>query len=221
MSWRVTGAAAQRSDAYCWNRGEEARKNSAREGCKRLWHGLQHHSPCGTVRVYDQQGYAIDIRGFYLFVCQEPIRREHGLFRLSALVLCDGNLLNADFEFYVSIVGERTKGIGIGTFGDGANRVRPMLIFANSLGLSQLDHMVTLIHSRSDLANEVPQLTRVGCIQRTTPRGDIHVFYCYRLPHDIRAGDTYFTLLDPFPSPTRTERTQARGRFRIDLRLSE
>jgi hypothetical protein len=37
--------------------------------------------PCGTVRVYDQQGYAIDIRGCYLFVCQEPVGSLDGFER--------------------------------------------------------------------------------------------------------------------------------------------
>lgn len=30
--------------------------------------------PCGTVRVYDSSGASLDIRGFYLFVCQETVR---------------------------------------------------------------------------------------------------------------------------------------------------
>jgi hypothetical protein len=55
--------------------------------------------PCGTVRVYDSSGAALDIRGFYLFVCQETIRGQSGKYQLSASVLCDGNLLNEDFNY--------------------------------------------------------------------------------------------------------------------------
>jgi hypothetical protein len=99
--------------------------------------------PCGTVRVYDSSGAALDIRGFDLFVCQEAVLNQSGKYQLSALVLCDGNLLNEDFDYYLSIVGERVKEIGLGTYGNGANRTRPMLIFSNRLSTPQLDHNVT------------------------------------------------------------------------------
>jgi hypothetical protein len=56
--------------------------------------------PCGTVRVYDSRGSALDIRGFYLFACQETVPRQLGKYQLSSLVLCDGNLLNEDFNYY-------------------------------------------------------------------------------------------------------------------------
>jgi len=177
--------------------------------------------PCGTVRVYDRDGAALDIRGFYLFVCQEAVRGQPNHYRLSALALCDGNLLNADFAYYLSIVGERIKEIGLGTYGNGANRNRPMLIFANPLSASELDHKVTLVHSRDDLEKEFSQLQRVGLIRRTVPQGGAHVFHCYRLSHDISPSHTYFELQDPFPSPARTVRTQPRGQFRIDLRPAD
>jgi hypothetical protein len=103
--------------------------------------GLDYNStpPCGTIRVYDAGGKPVDIRGFYLFVCLENGSAE-GHYRLSALALCDGDVLNADFKYYIDITGERSKDIGVGTFGDGANRNRPMVIFANPLGANCLEH---------------------------------------------------------------------------------
>ena len=173
--------------------------------------------PCGTVRVYDSSGAALDIRGFYLFVCQETVRDQSGKYQLSALVLCDGNLLNEDFNYYLSIVGERVKEIGLGTYGNGANRTRPMLIFSNPLSTPQLDHSVTLIHSRDDLERDVSQLRQVGIIKRTMQQGGTNAFYCYRLADDVPKDHRQFELLDPFPLPARTEKTQPRGRFRLNF----
>jgi hypothetical protein len=173
--------------------------------------------PCGTVRVYDSSGTALDIRGFYLFVCQENVRNQLGKYLLSALVLCDGNILNEDFNYYLSIVGERVKEIGLGTYGNGANRSRPMLIFSNPLGTPELDLSVTLIHPRDDLEREISQLRQVGIINRTIKQGGTRVFYCYRLTDDVHKDHKQFELLDPFPLPARTERTQPRGRFRLNF----
>jgi hypothetical protein len=177
--------------------------------------------PCGTVRVYDSSGGALDIRGFYLFVCQEAVRSQSGRYQLSALVLCDGNLLNEDFNYYLSIVGERVKEIGLGTYGNGANRSRPMLIFSNPLSTPQLDHNVTLIHSRDDLEREIPQLRQVGIIKRTIQRGGTNAFYCYRLIDDVSKDHRQFELLNPFPLPVRTVKTQPRGRFRLNLQPAD
>jgi len=176
--------------------------------------------PCGTVRVYDSSGAPLDIRGFYLFVCQETVRGQAGKYQLSASVLCDGNLLNEDFSYYLSIVGERVKEIGLGTFGNGANRARPMLIFSNPLSATPLDHGVTLIHSRDDLERGVGQLRKVGIINRTLKQGGTKAFYCYRLADDVSEGHTQFELLDPFPLPARTEKTQPRGRFRLNFQCA-
>jgi hypothetical protein len=177
--------------------------------------------PCGTVRIYDSSGAALDIRGFYLFVCQEAVRGQTGKYQLTALVLCDGNLLNEDFNYYLSIVGERVKEIGLGTYGNGANRTRPMLIFSNPLSTPQLDHNVTLIHHRDDLEREISQLRQVGIIKRTIKQGGTKVFYCYRLTDDLPKDHKQFELLDPFPLPARTERTQPRGRFRLNLQPAD
>jgi hypothetical protein len=182
--------------------------------------GLDYNTtpPCGTVRVYDATGAPLDIRGFYFFVCQEAIRGERNRYRLSALVLCDGNLLNVDFQYYLSVVGERTKRVGLGTYANGADRQRPMLIFANPLGIAELDHTVTLIHPDDDLQKRHSSLRQVGTMRRTIPAGDSRAFFCYRVAGDVRKGEKQFDLLNPFPSPSRTQKTQARGRFRLGIR---
>jgi len=190
--------------------------------------------PCGLVRVYDRRGGPLDIRGFYLFVCQEPVPEVPGSYCLTALALCDGNLLNEDFELYRSIIGERTKQIGLGTYRDGANRVRPMMIFGNPLGITRLDREVTLVLSDADPLLHVPRLRRVGTIRRTIPRlpsehdpdvdapavvqeESVRAFGCYRVADDVPAEFVDFDLRDPFPTPARDERTQPRGRFHLDV----
>jgi len=103
--------------------------------------GLDYNTtpPCGTIRVYAANDNPLDIRGFYLFVCQEQEPGAENTYQLSALALCDGNMLNEDFDLYLSAVGQREKEIGLGTYGNGANRHRPMFIFADPLGTPELD----------------------------------------------------------------------------------
>ena len=206
--------------------------------------GLDYNTtpPCGTVRIYDSGGGNLDIKGCYLFVCQEPVPGAPRTYRLTALVLCDGDLLNEDFGYYISIVGRRSKEIGLGTYGDGANRVRPMLIFSNPLGAPFLDRRSTLIHSRSDLASRYPGLHSVGVIDRSVsaetgsgspafdaliergPSGEdrsgTRTFHCYRDRRDVAADTEPFHERDPFPTPRRSRETALRGRFVIDIRPS-
>ena len=177
--------------------------------------------PCGTVRVYDSDSMPIDVRCYYLFVCQEAHESERH-FVLSALTLCDGDVLNDDFELYLSIVGQRTKEIGLGTYGDGVNRVRPMLIFSNPLGCNLFDRSTMLIHERSDLANEFGTLRMAGVITRAPKNDNMQdrTFYCYR---DSRDGldAVPFEVSDPFPTPVRSTETQGRGRFRLPWPMTQ
>ena len=206
--------------------------------------GLDYNTtpPCGTVRVYDGDGGDLDIKGGYLFVCQEPVSERPPTYRLTALALCDGDLLNEDFGYYLSIVGRRSKETGLGTYGDGANRVRPMLIFPNPLGAAFLDHRATLIHSRSDLDAEHRGLCRVGTIERSVrgegrgggrsarqsaARGpadedslETRTFHCYRDRRDVPDDSEPFRERDPFPTPQRSSETAPRGRFVVNIRPS-
>ena len=203
--------------------------------------GLDYNTtpPCGTVRIYDLDSSALDIKGCYLFVCQEPALDAPRTYRLTALVLCDGDLLNEDFGYYISIVGRRSKEIGLGTYGDGANCVRPMVIFSNPLGARFLDQQSTLVHARADLAVEYPALRRIGIIERSIPGGgprtlapraaierdlsgenhlETRTFHCYRDRRDVAAGTEPFHQRDPFPTPQRSKETASRGRFVIGVR---
>jgi len=180
--------------------------------------GLDYNStpPCGTIRGYDSVGHPLDMRGFYLFVCLER-GRAVGTNKITALALCDGDLLNADFKYYTDITGERSKDVGVGSYGDGANRNRPMVIFANPLGAGVLDHKVTLVHRDPTLESDM--LTAVGTIARTEAVSGRRVeFTCYRRGRVGRAVP--FNLVDPFPSPKRSERTSGRGRFTVPIRLA-
>jgi len=186
--------------------------------------GLDYNTtpPCGTIRVYDANDNPLDIRGFYLFVCQEQEVGVENTYKLSALALCDGNVLNEDFDLYLSAVGQREKEIGLGTYGNGANRHRPMFIFANPLGIVELDNAVTLVHSDSTLAEQKTGLRITYRLIRTA-EGEEHIFYCYRLAADIETSHSITDLKNPFPTPlSRTTRTQSRGRFRLPIEpLSE
>ncbi|MGW6415495.1 hypothetical protein [Streptomyces sp. NPDC055055] len=178
--------------------------------------GMDYNStpPCATIRVYAEDGGEIRIPGFYLFVALEG-NKEIGTVRVHSMVLVAGAVLNEDVDLYDSITGTRTKQIGLGTYGDGANRLRPMLLFSNPLGWDWTLGASTLISERNDLADEQP-LVHVRDMARTVSPGVAERFHCYRLAKlsPPREG----TALDPFPQPSRRkEETAQRGRFEIDL----
>ena len=177
--------------------------------------------PCGTVRIYSADGSSVDVRSAYLFVCQESHESDRH-FALSALTLCDGNALNDDFELYLSIVGRRFKQIGLGTYGDGVNRVRPMLIFGNPLGCTLFDRCAMLIHERPDLATAFTTLKMAGTFTRSPkqPTAEDRTFYCYRDRRDV-ADAELFQLDDPFPTPVRSTTTQRRGRFQLPWPITQ
>jgi hypothetical protein len=191
----------------------------AKSGAVARQSGLDYNTtpPCGTIRVYDANDSPLDIRGFYLFVCQEQEPDIESGYRLSALVLCDGNALNEDFSLYLSAVGQREKEIGLGTYRNGVNRHRPMFIFANPLGVPELDNSVTLIHPDPTLAEQGTGLQMVYRLIRTGKDGD-RIFCCYRLASDIDADHPTTDLKNSFPTPqSRSTSTQNRGRFRLPI----
>ncbi len=182
--------------------------------------GLDYNTtpPCGKLRIYDKNSVPADIRAFYLFVCQETNNAQQ--YFLSALSLCDGNVLNEDFEFYLSITNPRQKEISLGTYGDGANRNRPMLIFSNPLGASELDYSSTLI-DREDLSAD----RRIGCVYeifRTVRHGEPNKFFVYKKVDDMPSSGETKKLVDPFPHPDRRiSETQRRGRFRLPIEITK
>ena len=178
--------------------------------------------PCGRILVYDVAAEPIEIRGFYLFICLEPA--PHGSndgheMIVSAFALVDGNVLNEDFDLYLSVIGERAKRIELGTFGDGADRTRPMLIFGNPLGIAELDHSATLIHPNNKLADTLPSLAQAYILRRSVQGNDHREFCCYRDARDF-SGGTVGTLIDPFHTPARDTRTRPRGRFVLPFKMA-
>lgn len=173
--------------------------------------GLDYNStpPCDRIIVWAASGQEVIIPGMYLFVCAEPVDQS-SMARVTAMALCDGALLNTDFEYYRSVVGEREKTVGVGSYGDGADRNRPMVIFANPLGFPLLDYAATLVHKSKDLESANPQLRLVGEIIRSSPSG-ARKFYCYR--HQELATTEVFHAVDPFPAPSRSVKTVKRGSF--------
>lgn len=181
--------------------------------------GLDYNTtpPCGRVRVYDAANAVVDVHGFYLFVCLEPA--SAGGVMVTGLCLVDGNAINDDFDLYLEITGERTKRLGLGTYGDGADRARPMLIFANPLGVPEFDRSPVMIHPDADLSRTTPAMRLVHRLRRSVPGGRARDFFCHRWRSDVPAGWTVTDLRDPFPTPLREERTRRRGRFRLPFRL--
>jgi hypothetical protein len=179
--------------------------------------GLDYNTtpPCGTVRIYAADDSPLDIRGFYLFVAQDTTADNR--YVITALALCDGNVLNEDFDLYLAAVGRREKQIDLGTYGNGVDRQRPMFIFANPLGAQELDQQATLVSA--DLANERVRLAYR--IIRTNAEGNQRQFHAYRMTSDIPDGWEVQILTDPFPQPnTRVSQTQPRGRFRLPIEVS-
>lgn len=174
--------------------------------------------PCGRIRVYDVKENPHDIRGFYLFVCLESPSHGSNESILTALALVDGNVLNEDFNLYLSITGERTKRVGLGTYADGADRVRPMLIFSNPLGIPQLDRTATLVHGDHGLSKSFGDLVPVYTLKRSLAGEKARIFSCYRQKRDAPNGPVQ-ELVDPFPAPNREETTHPRGRFTLPFKL--
>ena len=181
--------------------------------------GLDYNTtpPCGRIRVYDEDVVPIHIRAFYLFVCLEPAPGDGSRMIVSALALVDGNVLNEDFDLYLAVTGEREKRIGLGTFADGADRTRPMLIFGNPLGIREFDHAATLVHSDHALADSSAKLKKAYVLKRSVGERGCREFPCYRTSSDLE-GRSVTTLIDPFPKPARDTRTRPRGRFILSLR---
>ncbi|WP_157251979.1 hypothetical protein [Nonomuraea typhae] len=171
--------------------------------------------PCATIRVYTNRGKEIRIPGFYLFVVLEKALSPGDVF-VHSLALVAGAALNKDVELYDKVTGRRKKAIDLGTYGDGLDRQRPMLVFSNPLGWSWMLNAATLISERDDLAMEQP-ITLVREIVRTTRLPDVaETFHCYRLSALHPALEE--PAVDPFPQPkNRTEETTPRGRFVVNM----
>ena len=170
--------------------------------------------PSAKIKVEAQNGAELIIRSFYLFVV---LADEGQRSVVVSMALVDGAVLNEDFELYSAVTGLRSKQIGLGTYGDGLNRERPMMVFSNPLGWVWTNGEATLIHPRADLTEEQPALTMRRAMTRTTRDQQQRIFFCYRLA-TAEPAEILETAEDPFPTPAnRSEVTTRRGRFRITL----
>jgi hypothetical protein len=160
------------------------------------------------------------IPAYYLVVCQEPVP-EAATVQLTGLVLIEGFGLDADDALYAEITGPRSKRIGLGSYGDGMDRTRPMLVFSNPLGVPQFDHVPTLVVSDPDLQRQVPAVRLVFEVHRTLkPSNDTRVFFAYRAAQDVPSEWDVETLVDPFPVPVKRDtKTRPRGMFRLPASL--
>jgi hypothetical protein len=209
---------ALKDDLSCIVAIEVKKLERAKNGQLARRTGLDYNTtpPCGTVRVHDADNQTLDIRGFYLFVCQQMT--TEGKFFLSALSLCDGNILNEDFDLYLRITSQRQKEVQRGTYKNGIDRQRPMLVFANPLGATQFDYASTLV-TKVNLSGIDPRVGLVYQVSRTIPGEGQRLFFAYRKMEDIPPDWKVQDLLDPFPQPAnRVSGTQARGKFRLPIR---
>jgi len=182
--------------------------------------GLDYNTtpPCGTVRVYDADGNPLDIKAFYLFVCQES--RGKGKYEITALTLCDGDILNEDFDLYIRITSQREKRVGLGTYGNGVDRIRPMLIFSNPLGSPHLDRKSTII-TKEDLSRDEKRLNPLYRIIRETKEGEEKTYFAYKKKRDEKSYGEVREIREPFPQPAkRVSQTQRRGIFKVPIKIN-
>lgn len=181
--------------------------------------GMDYNStpPSSHVYLYDKNDKAFMVRCFYLFVSTEAAADGKNTI-VTALTLCDGAALNSDVDLYKQIVAPRDKETGVGSYGEGAIRNRPMVIFPNPLGVDWLNRTPSLIHPSANLAEVNDRLHQVATIKRTLAgtEGKKHnTFYCYQnREHATRVAE----VTDPFPTPR--ERQQGkRGKFRVPVEV--
>ncbi|MBP2017732.1 hypothetical protein J2Z79_001117 [Symbiobacterium terraclitae] len=183
--------------------------------------GMDYNStpPSSHVYLYDKNDRAFMVRCFYLFVSTEAAADKKNTI-VTALTLCDGAALNTDVDLYKQIVAPRDKQTDVGSYGEGAIRNRPMLIFPNPLGVDWLDRTPSLIHPAPDLERVDGRLRRICTIKRTlagTDGKEFNTFYCYQ-DSDLSTYKGAAEVTDPFPTPK--ERQQGRrGKFRVPVEI--
>lgn len=167
--------------------------------------------PCGKVRLYNKDSHEIYVKSFYLFICLE--KEKNGVNKVYSLSLCDGDILNADFDLYLQITGQRQKSIGLGTYGDGLNRERPMLVFSNPLGCKEIQKEFTLILSENQLNNSEDICPSYKFIRMDKEKKK-NVFIVYFFGQPENAEVQVEEIVEPFPVPKkRSTATQGRGKF--------
>ena len=181
--------------------------------------GLDYNStpPCGIVRIYDGDGKTIDIRCYYLFVGLGDVDASQNECEVRYLALCDGDVLNEDFDLYLSATGQRSKSIGLGTYGDGLNRERPMFVFSNPLGSPSIRSSTPALIGKTELGADERIISHLR-LERTTLNGDFRHFDVFGMEADVQEGYEIHDRIekDSFPVPKkRSTSTQVRGKFTL------
>ena len=173
--------------------------------------------PCGKVRVYDRRKRPFDVRGFHLFIDEAEDETDGAItYRIGTILLCDGNVLNDDFEYYKSFLTPLSKAEKQGSYGDGAVRQRRMAIFPNPLSCASFTGRAVLIHRSPDLTTANPDLVKTHILRRTRPGGGLVEFSCYQFKLDVVSPVTVEILTDPF-SRAKKPRDGTRGKFKLEL----
>jgi hypothetical protein len=178
--------------------------------------GMDYNStpPCSTVKIVADNGQLLRVVAFYLCVVLRPL--DYGQVSVNGMALVSGAAINEDSGLYDEITGIRQKQIGLGSYGDGMNRQRPMLVFANPFGWPWLRGHATLIHPSQGLeADQDIEMRRR--MYRKSREGKDREFFCYRLAGE-ELSEPEPDVTEPFPSPSnRKTDTIPRGTFRISL----
>jgi hypothetical protein len=219
---RAHRTATERSDPAAWAAAVEVKKLQPKSGggVGRA-SGMDYNStpPTPVARIGVAGSLAVlAMPATYVFAIVDT--RADDL-QVRGLVMCVGSVLDASEGEYLRAAQTRKKRIGLGSYGDGMDRVRPMFVYPNPLSASDFSSSATLISDRADLVEEYPQLARLGTLERTLhgvdAAGSVEFTYYYSVAAEAdarRGGD----LVDPFRAVAdRFESTAARGRFEVWL----
>lgn len=179
--------------------------------------------PSPLVKVYSSSGEELLIHCFYLVVSLSESKPKK--YKLESMCLCDGKAINDDVKLYNIITGKRKKSIDLGTYGDGANRNRPMMLFGNPLSQDSSLGKSLLIHSNDFECGGEDRVVKVGGFKREIfqkfegdiePQGkEFNEFYYYGLEKHYKFEKI---TKSPFKAPlNRTEDTIQRGRFLLPI----
>ena len=161
--------------------------------------------PSPMMRVEVGDGTTRLVESCYLFALTDDRRRRSSV---EGFVLSTGFLLDEDMDLYDDITMERSKRVGLGSFGDLIDRQRPFVVGPNPLGIEGFSNRMTLIHHVDNLHDEHRFLRHVGRVHR--PGGE--AFHCYRLDGRMKVGDVEMRAGESKATTSR------RGRFRLPLR---
>lgn len=138
-------------------------------------------APCGTFRVYRPDDTPLDIPGYYIFVLLDH-RIQNRSRNILTFILSGGDLLNDDFDLYLTSKTLNESTYDHGPYGEGSVRGRMMYVYPNPLDskINQLAGEVSLIHEAGDLHRIFPELRLLYRALRRKRDGTTREFFIYR-----------------------------------------